>query len=290
MMHPILFESISRRKTLKSLRVIHPLSLHPPPPPPPPSSSPPITFGSLRSLHLTGLGSRTTYNWSLASMPALQVLKASWRVPARLAVVFAEPARKTRRLRELHLENVVLDRPLRNCVEWCALEGLSLIDCRAGGGLSWHDVLKPQKRRASRSSPASASSSSAPTAGSPPRSPITQKRQLVLKSLRINDVGSHWTDFLSSFSGLEELYVLPGPTNQAAGQDATSEAFLDAVIGSHSATIRNLRLSPQHLVQKERLPVLARACSNLEELALRTDYSGLVRIPSPLPTPSTHKR
>jgi len=271
-MHPILYEALSRQPKLKSLRIIHPLSLHPPPPP---SLAPPIVFRNLKSIHLTGLGSRTTYSWSMSSMPALQVFKVSWRISTRLSVIFPEhgPAQGPRVLKELHISNVVLDIPIRRCLDLLELQKLSLLDCSVGEEPSWDEILMAEEQKvANAGSPASVLT--AGSGGAMRQSPIPAVRRLKLKSLRINDVGKHWANFLSSFAGLEELYILPSAS--VIEQD-TVEPFLDAIINSHGPTIRSLRLSTSQPVERRCASKLVRSCKGLEEVSLRIPKSEWVR-------------
>ncbi|CUS14391.1 unnamed protein product, partial [Tuber aestivum] len=268
MMHPILYEALSRHPKLGSLRIIHPLSLHPPPPP---SFAPPIVFRNLKSIHLTGLGSRTTYNWSMSAMPALQVFKVSWRISTRLSAIFPEngPIRGPRSLKELHISNVVLDIPIQQCLDFLELQKLSLLDCSVGESSSWGEILSAEEKKVTNSgSPASVLSSG--SGGITRRSPAPAARHLKLKSLRINEVGEHWANFLSSFAGLEELYILPS-TNVT--EEGTVEPFLDAIINSHCSTIRNLRLSTSHSVERRCASKLVRSCKGLEEVSLRIPKS-----------------
>ncbi|PWW77639.1 hypothetical protein C7212DRAFT_293227 [Tuber magnatum] len=268
MMHPILYEALSRHPKLKGLRIIHPLSLHPPPPP---SFAPPIVFRNLKSIHLTGLGSRTTYNWGMSSMPALQIFKVSWRISARLSAIFPEhgPARRPRVLKELHISNVVLDTPIRQCLDFRELRKLSLLDCSVGEESSWDEILRAEEQKVtSTGSPASVLS--AGNGGITRQSPIPAARHLKLKSLRINEVGKHWANFLSSFAGLEELYILPS-TN--VKEEDSVEPFLDAVINYHGSTIRNLRLSTSQPVERRCASKLVRSCKGLEEVSLRIPKS-----------------
>ncbi|PUU81883.1 hypothetical protein B9Z19DRAFT_1099507 [Tuber borchii] len=268
MMHPILYEALSRHPKLKTLRIIHPLSLHPPPPP---SLAPPIVFRNLKSIHLTGLGSRTTYNWGMSSMPALQVFKVSWRISTRLSVIFPEHGpTQSRVLKELHISNVVLDIPLRRCLDLPELQKLSLLDCSVGEESSWDEILRVEEQKvANAGSPASVLSTGSGR-GVVRQSPIPAVKHPKLKSLRINEVGKHWVNFLSSFAGLEELYILP--STSVIEQD-TVEPFLDAIINFHGSTIRNLRLSTSQLVEKRCASKLVRSCKGLEEVSLRIPKS-----------------
>jgi len=282
MMHPILYEALSRHPKLKILRIIHPLSLHPPPPP---SLAPPIVFRNLKSIHLTGLGSRTTYNWSMSSMPALQVFKVSWRISTRLSVIFPEHGpTQSRILKELHISNVVLDIPLRRCLDLLELQKLSLLDCNVGEESSWDEILRAEEQKvANAGSPASVLSTGSGRVVR--QSPIPAVKHLKLKSLRINEVGKHWVNFLSSFAGLEELYILP--STSVIEQD-TVEPFLDAIINFHGPTIRNLRLSTSQPVEKRCASNLVRSCKGLVVVSLRIPKSEWVRKLQPPPPPHTH--
>ncbi|KAG0632811.1 hypothetical protein HOY80DRAFT_995305 [Tuber brumale] len=268
MMHPILYEALSRHPNLKGLRIIHPLSLHPPPPP---SFAPPIVFRNLKSIHLTGLGSRTTYNWGMSSMPSLQIFKVSWRISTRLSVIFPEhrPPRSPRALKELHINNVVLDIPIHQCLDLLELQKLSLLDCSVGESSSWDEILCAEEQKvANTGSPASALPGG--DGGVIRQSPKPKVKHLKLKSLRINDVGKHWINFLSSFAGLEELYILP---STSVIEEEVVEPFLDAIINFHGSTIRNLRLSTSQPVERRCASKLVRSCKGLEEVSLRIPKS-----------------
>ncbi|RPB01549.1 hypothetical protein L873DRAFT_1827146 [Choiromyces venosus 120613-1] len=268
MMHPILYEALSRHPKLKGLRIIHPLSLHPPPPP---SFAPPIAFRNLKRIHLTGLGSRTTYDWSIVSMPVLEVFKASWRISTRLSAIFPEhgPVRSPRVLKELHISNAVLDISLRQCLDLLELQKLSLLDCSVGESSSWDEILRAEEPGVVNvGSPASILSAGSGSVVK--QSPIPTVRHLKLKSLRINEAGKHWVNFLSSFAGLEELYILP--STSVIEEDAV-EPFLDAIINFHGPTIRNLRLSTSQPVERRCVSKLVRSCKGLEEMSLRIPKS-----------------
>jgi hypothetical protein len=216
-------------------------------------------------------------------MPCLEVFRASWLGRASLRSIFAGRGPSVRKLRELELSNVVLDVPLCECVDMLALRRLTLLDCIAGKELQWSDILKLENVLVGESPVSTQSSGGSFTVrnssldrGAP------LKKELHLKALRINSVDKHWVDLLASFSGLEELYILPSTTT-AIDADTTSEDFINAVIAYHSATMKNLRLSDVHTVQKKHFTKIIHSCTNLEELSLRMMQSEWVRIFHPRP-------
>lgn len=207
-------------------------------------------------------------------MPALQVFKVSWRISTRLSVIFPEHGpTQSRVLKELHISNVVLDIPLRRCLDLLELQKLSLLDCSVGEESSWDEILRAEEQKAATAgSPASVLSTGSGRVVR--QSPTPAVKHPKLKSLRINEVGKHWVNFLSSFAGLEELYILP--STSVIEQD-TVEPFLDAIINFHGSTIRNLRLSTSQPVEKRCASKLVRSCKGLEEVSLRIPKSEWVR-------------
>lgn len=196
------------------------------------------------------------------------------------------------RLKELALRNVIFDPPAADIDAWVdmrRLEKLSLIDCEIIDPTAWLDLIAGGVGGSgdsisspvvgcysfTHSSPASTTGS---TPGTYPSSisnsncnPIPRIRPK-LKSLRINSCASHWVTFLNTFDGLEELFILDPPVEEAT-ETANWTGFLGTITKHHGATLKRLRLCSRWNLEKMSVSKLFRACPGLLELAFTMNQS-----------------
>lgn len=216
------------------------------------------------------------------------------------------------RLKELELRNVVFDFPMVGDIkEWldmAQLEKLSLLDCEVIDVASWLELIGAGSHGAiieseqptgflsggggftvNAESPGAAS----PVVSTPGTTPgstasVIRVVQLKLKSLRINSCAAHWALLLSSFDGLEELYILDPPV-VAHDEAENATRFLEAIERHHGATLKRLRLCSRWSYERLDVSRLFRSCAGLEELAISMLHSQWVTPPpffffsSPLP-------
>ncbi|KAL0635363.1 hypothetical protein Q9L58_005661 [Maublancomyces gigas] len=301
--HPLLYAALAQHRTLKSLRVSHPPISSPASPSPaqalsptasPHSSSPhkinrpPIisipAFRTLRRLNLhnlSGISSLTDdYLPAIILSPNLEALSLSWRTPTplRRMLLFQRLLKQPRptrienafggrlmpqngqsasgntegvlRLKELALRNVIFDPPAADIDAWVdmrRLEKLSLIDCEIIDPTAWLDLI----------------AGGVGGSGDSINSPI---------SLRINSCASHWVTFLNTFDGLEELFILDPPVEEAT-ETANWTGFLGTITKHHGATLKKLRLCSRWNLEKMSVSKLFRACPGLLELAFTMNQS-----------------
>lgn len=195
---------------------------------------------------------------------------------------------KKLRLKELELRNVIFDFPMVGDVdEWIdmgRLEKMSLIDCEVIDVTSWLELIgagvggsgdnsvvfgsSAGGYALNQNSPAASS-----TTGSTPgthsssgcSSSVSRTVRLKLKSLRINSTASHWVSLLNSFDGLERLYILDPPVEEATEAENGSK-FLDAITQHHGTTLKDLRLCSRWHLERRDVSRLFRSCAGLEEL------------------------
>ncbi|CUS08747.1 unnamed protein product [Tuber aestivum] len=297
--HPVLFGAMAKHPTIRSLYVIHPpaepASLGEKPPLRPPLEVIP-GFANIRSLHFTNIPTTLAriddYTGAIFSSPRLEALYLGFASRAPLGLLpFFLPQRirpagsmgTKLRLKEMGLRNVSFDFPEGGVVDdWLdteALEVLSLIDCKITATSCWSGLFgNHSSSPAASSSPASvrsagspagkSSRTSTPRTSAPSAPPPEKKHKLKLRSLRVNSRAELWAGFLSSYEGLEELYILdPIDGEKEAELTAPAGAFIDALVTNHKS-IKRLRLYSQWILHKTEVQRLFRACTQLQELGL----------------------
>ncbi|RPB00193.1 hypothetical protein L873DRAFT_1843149 [Choiromyces venosus 120613-1] len=302
--HPVLFGAIAKHPTIKSVYVIHPpaepASLCEKPPLRPPLQVIP-GFANIRFLHFTNIPTSSAYidEYAMAifSSPRLEVLYLGFasQTSTGLRLFFSHqkirpvgPMRTRLKLKELGLRNVSFDFPEGGIVDdWLdteALEVLSLIDCRIVATSCWSGLFgnhnsppaaidSPVSVRSAGSSAGKSSRTDTPRTSALSAPPPEKKHKLKLRSLRINSRAEFWAGFLSSYEGLEELYILdPLEGEEELEVTAPAGAFIDALVANHKS-IKRLRLYSQWILHKTEVQRLFRACTQLQELGLSFEQS-----------------
>ena len=263
-------------------------------------------FTNIRSLHFTNIPTSSVYiddyTRAIFSSPRLEALYLGFtsRTSVGLRLFFlhqkSRPAGSMGsklKLKELALRNVSFDFPEGGVVDdWLdteVLEVLSLVDCKIVATGCWPGLFgNHNSSPAAVSSPVSARSAGSPAGKSSrtstPRTsalsapPPEKKHRLKLRSLRINSQAELWAGFLSSYEGLEELYILDPPEGQEEFEVAApAGAFIDALVANHKS-IKRLRLYGEWVLHKTEVQRLFRACTQLQELALSFEQTQWVYI------------
>lgn len=194
------------------------------------------------------------------------------------------------RLKELALRNVIFDLPMGDIDAWVdmrRLEKLSLIDCEIIDPTAWLDLIAGTvggsgdsinspaigSYSLTHSSPAASTTGSTPgthhSSCTPTSTSISNSVPRIrpkLKSLRINSCASHWVTFLNTFDGLEELFILDPPVEEAT-EAANWTGVLGTITKHHGATLKRLKLCSRWILEKMDVSKLFRACPGLLELA-----------------------
>ncbi|PWW72518.1 hypothetical protein C7212DRAFT_366674 [Tuber magnatum] len=302
--HPVLFAAIAKHPTIKSLYVIHPptetASLGEKPPLRPPLEVLP-GFANIRALHFTNIPTTSAYldgyTRAIFSSPRLEALYLGFTSRASVGLRPFFQHQRIRpaggmgtklKLKEMGLRNVSFDFPEGGVIDdWLdteALEVLSLIDCGLVATSCWSGLFgshnsspaasgSPASVRSAGSPAGKSSRTGTPRTSAPSAPPPEKKHKLKLRSLRINSRAELWAGFLSSYEGLEELYILDSPEGEEeSGATAPAGPFIDALVTNHKS-IKRLRLYSRWILHKTEVQRLFRACTQLQELGLSLEQN-----------------